>query len=31
MSYMITCPCCGWVSSFPKEFIDEYKKEMEAI
>lgn len=20
------CPCCGWVSSFPKEFIDEYKK-----
>ena len=20
------CPDCGWVSSFPKEFIDEYKK-----
>ena len=20
------CPCCGWVSLFPQEFIDEYKK-----
>ena len=20
------CPCCGWKSQFPQEFIDEYKK-----
>lgn len=19
------CPCCGWISQFPKEFIDRYK------
>lgn len=19
------CPCCGWISTFPKDFIDRYK------
>ena len=20
------CPCCGWESSYPNDFIEEYKK-----
>lgn len=23
------CPCCGWVSEFPKDFINKYKKKWE--